>query len=314
MTLTFLLSSLVLVNTIGYANSYGVFEQYYVSKLRLSVSQISWAGSIQVFLLCAVPIVTGRVFHYGLLRALLVVGGLLQGICGGIGGGLVHNPTLMCVATYFPERRAFAHTLVTVGASPGGIVLSIIRQQMLPHAGLAWTLRCMALVVLVNSILVVALVRDRLPPRPRAPSSSLITHYAVTVLGVDHSNSLIILLILNSSGYPVRILSALEADAYLGPLRTPVVLALILGVLFIGWIGAKTVTSLYVLASLFGLANGAGQGMIVAGLPSLTTDLNRLGTRSGMILGVRSLAVLTGPPMAGALIEVDHGRYLYMQI
>ncbi|KAB5517490.1 major facilitator superfamily domain-containing protein [Coniochaeta sp. 2T2.1] len=267
------------------------------------------------------------------------------GICGGIGGGLVYNPILMCVATYFPKRRALALTLVTIGASTGGIVFSIIAQQMLPHAGLAWTLRCMALVVLVNSILVIALARDRLPPRPRAPFFELsafrelpyslfsigvffcscalrytdapirqITHYAVTVLGVDRSRSLTILLILNASGYPGRILSALVADAYLGPLRTLVVLALTLGALFIRWIGVKMVTSLYVLASLFGFANGAGQGMIIAGLPSLTTDLNRLGTRSGMILGVLSLAVLTGPPIAGALIEVDHGRYLYMQI
>jgi MFS family permease len=106
----------------------------------------------------------------------------------------------------------------------------------------------------------------------------------------------------------------LVADAYLGPLRTLVILSLVLGVLFVGWIGVKTTTSLFVLAALFGFANGAGQGMIVAGLPSLTTDLNRLGTRSGMVLAVLSLAVLTGPPIAGALIEIDHGRYLYMQI
>ena len=58
----------------------------------------------------------------------------------------------------------------------------------------------------------------------------------------------------------------------------------------------------------------APQGMIVAGLPSVTTDLNRLGSRSGMILAVLSIAVLTGPPIAGLLIEAWQGRYLYMQI
>lgn len=126
--------------------------------------------------------------------------------------------------------------------------------------------------------------------------------------------SLVLLLVLNAAGYPGRILSALMADAYLGPLRTLVILALALGVLFIGWIGVKSTTSLFVLAALFGFVNGAGQGMIVAGLPSVTTDLNRLGTRSGMILAVLSIAVLTGPPIAGALIEAGQGRYLYMQI
>ena len=57
-----------------------------------------------------------------------------------------------------------------------------------------------------------------------------VIHYAVTVLGVDRSRSLIIILILNTSGYLSRILSALVADAHLGPLRTLVVLALVLRV------------------------------------------------------------------------------------
>jgi hypothetical protein len=271
------------------------------------------------------------------------------------------------VATYFPadKRPALAITLVTCGASTGGVVFPVVARQMLPRAGLAWTLRCMALVVLVDGVVVVALARDRLPPRPSAPLLELgafrelpyslfsvgvffcswalyvaydyvsiapknglqkyiqalltsylrqITHYAVSVLGVDQSMSLTLLLILNASGYPGRIASALVADAYLGPLRTLAVLSLALGLLFIGWIGVRSATSLYVLAALFGFANGAAQGMIVAGLPSLTTDLNKLGTRSGMVLAVLSVAVLTGPPIAGALIEVGHGQYLYMQI
>ena len=134
-------------------------------------------------------IFSGRVFDAGLLRPLLVCGSALmvvglatasvateywqlvlaQGVCGGIGAGLVYSPVLASVATYFPKRRAFALTVVTCGASTGGIVFPVVAQQMLPKAGLAWTLRCMALVVLVDSLVVVALARDRLPPRPTAP-------------------------------------------------------------------------------------------------------------------------------------------------
>lgn len=126
--------------------------------------------------------------------------------------------------------------------------------------------------------------------------------------------SFVLLLILNGFGYPGRIFSVLVADAYLGPLRTLFLLSMALSVLFVGWIGVKATTSLFVLAALFGFVNGAAQAMIIAGLPSLTIDLNRLGTRSGMILAVLSIAVLTGPPIAGALIEAGQGRYLYMQI
>lgn len=139
--------------------------------------------------MCSVSIFSGRLFDAGLLRPLLVSGCLLeviglvtasvatnywqlllsQGICGGIGAGLAYSPILACVATYFPKRRALAITLVTCGASTGGIVFPIVAQQMLPRAGLAWTLRCVALVVLVDGLVIVALAKDRLPPRPSAP-------------------------------------------------------------------------------------------------------------------------------------------------
>ena len=94
---------------------------------------------------------------------------LSQGICGGIGAGLTYSPILACVATYFVKRRSLAMALVTCGACTGGIVFPIVAQQLLPRVGLAWTLRCMALVVLVNGTIAVALARDRLPPRPGAP-------------------------------------------------------------------------------------------------------------------------------------------------
>ena len=42
-----------LVNTLtwGYVTSYGVFQTYYVQELSYSASDISWIGSIQIFLL-----------------------------------------------------------------------------------------------------------------------------------------------------------------------------------------------------------------------------------------------------------------------
>ena len=51
---------------------------------------------------------------------------LAQAICGGIGGGLVYNTILVCVATYFPERRTLALALLSIGASTVGKVVSII--------------------------------------------------------------------------------------------------------------------------------------------------------------------------------------------
>lgn len=38
-----------------------------------------------------------------------------------------------------------------------------------------------------------------------------------------------------------------------------------------------------------------------------------MGVRTGMCFSVISVACLTGPPLAGALIERDHGGFLFAQ-
>ena len=84
-----------------------------------------------------------------------------------------------------------------------------------------------------------------------------------------------------------------------------------LGVLFIGWIGAKMSASLFVLSALFDFANGARQGMIVAGLLNLTTDSNRLETRYGMVLAVLSIGV-GSPLVAGSTCICRSGEACQM--
>lgn len=39
-----------------------------------------------------------------------------------------------------------------------------------------------------------------------------------------------------------------------------------------------------------------------------------MGVRTGMCFTVVSIACLTGPPIAGALMELNQGRFLYAQI
>jgi hypothetical protein len=45
----------------------------------------------------------------------------------------------------------------------------------------------------------------------------------------------------------------------------------------------------------------------------LTTDLNRMGVRTGMVLTILSFASLTGSPIAGVLVQRANGSYLYAQ-
>ncbi|KAL7621171.1 hypothetical protein AAE478_008488 [Parahypoxylon ruwenzoriense] len=340
-----LVAHLTLFNNFGYFNSFGIFEQYYSTHLGLSLSTLSWTGSIQVFLLLGIGTFAGRLFDAGYFGSLIVAGSVLQlfgtfmtslassywqiflaqGVATGIGAGLIYCPMMANVATYFDKKRSLAIAIVTSGTASGGVVYPIIAQQLLSSAGFPWTVRCMGFVMLFNFAVIIAFARRRLPPRPSGSLIELdafgelpyalfsINHFGVAVVGVDSGTSLTLLLILNALGCPGRIIPALISDAFFGPFQTVVPLVLGSGVLYFGWMGIRSWGDLVAFAVLFGFINGGVQGMLMAGLPSLTEDLSKMGTRTGMILSIASVATLTGPPIAGALIETGNGRYIYMQ-
>ncbi|KAF3059477.1 Riboflavin transporter MCH5 [Daldinia childiae] len=353
---------LALFNTFGWFNSYGIFQDYYTEELNLPLSAVSWTGSVQVFLLACIGMFSGRLFDAGYFRSLIMIGSILQilavfmasiateywqlflaqGVCGGLGAGILYCPIIACVSTYFARKRALAIALVTSGGATGGLVFPIIAQQLPDKIGFPWTMRIMGFVVMFNASVMLIFARTRLPPRPRGPVVewtafkelpyslytagafcvlwsvyliyNYINHYGRTILHMEPTTSLNTLFIANAVGVPGRIIPALISDAYLGPFRTLVPLAISASVLYFGWIGVRDPTALYVFAVLSGIINGGVQTIAMAGLPSLTKDLSKVGTRSGMIMTVGSFACLTGPPIAGALIDVADGRYLYMQI
>jgi MFS family permease len=94
---------------------------------------------------------------------------LAQGVCKGLGDGLVFCPTVSLVATYFSTRRSLAMALVASGGATGGIIFPLIAQQMLPKSGFGWTVRTMAFVILFNAIVALLIARVRLPPQKTGP-------------------------------------------------------------------------------------------------------------------------------------------------
>lgn len=83
--------------------------------------------------------------------------------------------------------------------------------------------------------------------------------------------------------------------------------------MFFAWIGIDKSASLYVFAAFYGTGSAGIQSLFPPALSSLTQDLSTAGTRLGMGFFVVSFAVLTGTPIAGALIAADGGSYLYAQ-
>ncbi|EED22205.1 monocarboxylate permease, putative [Talaromyces stipitatus ATCC 10500] len=354
------MAHLILFCTWGFINSFGFFQAYYEVTMRVSGSRISWVASIQAFLLSFIGSFSGRLMDAGYYRYCLIGGFILQiigifmvslckqywqvflaqGLCCGIGDGLLFCPTTALIATYFVKRRAIALGLSLSGSSTGGLIFPIMVQQLLPKIGFAWTVRCMGFVVLFCSIVCLSLARPRLPRRVSGPlvepsafrelpyslfvvgifltlwavyfSYFYINSYALDVIGTSNSDSLSMLYIINGMGIPGRIVPTLAADRYFGGiLNTYVVLGIIAGVLLYCWMAVKSYGGVIAFVICYGLIGGGVQGTALSSLPMLTTDLSKMGVRSGMVLSIVAFACLTGPPLAGALIQRDDGSYTY---
>ncbi|OGM47169.1 MFS monocarboxylate transporter [Aspergillus bombycis] len=134
-------SFLLFITTWGFSTTLSAFQSYYQSDLlsTSSPSRIAWVGTIQAFFLISTGVITGPLFDRGYLHHLMIAGcflttlGLMllslsteyyqvflsQGVCYGVGSGLIYVPALSLVSTRFTTRGGIAVGLVTSGASIG---------------------------------------------------------------------------------------------------------------------------------------------------------------------------------------------------
>ena len=180
-----LVGHLVMFNTWGYINSFGFFQAYYTNVLGHSPSDVSWIVSVQIFLLSFIGVFSGRITDAGYYRHTLICGSafqllavfttplarsygqifLAQGICGGIGNGLLFGPTVALVSTYFAKKRSVALAIVLSGSGTGGVIFPLVGQQLLSRVGYGWTVRGMGFMILLNVVIAISLARTRVPPR-----------------------------------------------------------------------------------------------------------------------------------------------------
>ena len=163
-----------------------MFQTYYATLLApLPPSDISWIGSFQIFLLFFIGTLTGRLTDAGFFRPVVASGFVLmtvgifatsfcsqywqfflaQGVCVGLGNGLVFCPTIALLSTYFQRRRALAIGIAACGSATGGLIYPVMVRQLLPTVGFAWSVRAIGFVVLVTSCVSVTFMRTRISPR-----------------------------------------------------------------------------------------------------------------------------------------------------
>ncbi|KAI4844842.1 MFS transporter, MCP family, solute carrier family 16, member 10 [Aureobasidium sp. EXF-8845] len=340
---------LVVFASWGYANSFGTFQAYYTESLGETPATISWIGSIQVWVLFFLGTFAGRAMDAGYFRPTFAVGTvfqlvgifmtslstkywqlfLAQGVCTGIGSGILFTPSMALLSTYFSSHKGIAVAIATTANSAGGALYPLIARQLLAQIGFGWTMRVLGLINMIFLCTAGLVMKPRLPPRKSGPlvdfsafkeveymllsiglcfhMSSLyftnwyIASYGRDMLDLSYSSSIVLLIILNGVGIPARVLAGHIADRYLGALNTLIPVLLYVNVLAFCWMGVTSQTSLYIFVSFYGLGLAAFQSLIPTTVARMTKDISKVGTR------------MVGPPIGGALLSADSGAYLYAQ-
>ncbi|CZT14492.1 related to monocarboxylate transporter [Ramularia collo-cygni] len=247
------------------------------------------------------------------------------------------------LTTYFAKKRAFVVGIAALGSCTGGVVIPIVVQQLLPRIGFPWTVRVIGFVMLATNAVTIALYRTRLPPRKAGPliewtafkeapyalycaamffnfwglyfAFFYIGSYGRNVLGVSYQQSINLLLTVVCVGFIFRLVPNYFADR-IGSLNTLIPFTSLCSIMMFGWIGVESVPGLFAFAALYGSGSAGVQSLFPAVFGSLmrVPDMKKAGVRMGMTFSIISFAALTGPPLAGALIQRSNGGYLSAQI
>lgn len=94
---------------------------------------------------------------------------LAQGICTGLGNGLMFTPTMTIISTYFSTKRAVALAIAACGSTVGGLVFPSMARMLLPTIGFGWTMRAIGLIQLVTLVAALVVVRPRVIPKIGGP-------------------------------------------------------------------------------------------------------------------------------------------------
>ncbi|KFY43938.1 hypothetical protein V495_03692 [Pseudogymnoascus sp. VKM F-4514 (FW-929)] len=86
---------------------------------------------------------------------------LSQGVCFGLGMGLIFNATVGLIPQWFDRRRSFANSIGTAGSGIGGLIYSLATQAMIQSLGLGWAFRILAICSCTVISLSTLLIRDR---------------------------------------------------------------------------------------------------------------------------------------------------------
>ncbi|KAF7592018.1 hypothetical protein BBP40_000799 [Aspergillus hancockii] len=190
--LTILGSFTGLFCTVGFMNSFGIFEEYY-GKEQLadkSASTIAWLGAISIFFIFFASVFSGQLLDVFGPTLMLCLGSLgtvfsimmtslckefyqfilAQGVLLGLSLALLACPMMALVGQHIKVKRGAALGIVLGGSSLGGVIWPIVINKLLqkPDIGFGWTMRIVGFIMI--PLLAISCIFCR-PPKASHPQT-----------------------------------------------------------------------------------------------------------------------------------------------
>ncbi|KAI8097611.1 major facilitator superfamily domain-containing protein [Halteromyces radiatus] len=173
--------------TYGLPFSYSVMQQYYQRSpefMDASITMLALVGTLTTSVTYIGGAIVGVLGGRFSLKSMMVAGSLMmvvglvaasfanqvwqlilsQGILLGLGGSFVYNSFMTFVPMYWFKYRGIATGIIFAGAGVFGLICPIVVEKGLNALGFRWTLRIMALFVLVLCLGSCLVVRPRYAP------------------------------------------------------------------------------------------------------------------------------------------------------
>jgi len=242
-----------------------------------------------------------------------------------------------------------AMALTTCGAPVGGIIYTLMFQQLIDRIGFGSTIRAMGFFMLGTYLISFPLLlwgvsnlgdigtgtrrkmfdsaalRD-LPFWSYSLSNFFIftgymvpfifiSAYGQSRLGLSQSEALNMIIAAQASSILGRLVAG-YVSSRIGAMIPWIVSAMASGAICLGWIGVRSESGFIVVACLYGFFSGPLIPLPPSVFPLVCTDPRVLGARLGMAQAIGSIASLIGAPIAGALLTTGGGgdNYTALQL
>ncbi|KAJ3388706.1 hypothetical protein HDU84_009551 [Entophlyctis sp. JEL0112] len=340
------------INFLGLGTLYcfGVYSNYY-NKMNLDrLAVIQFIGSIATACLVSGGFVSGMLAEKFGMRLITGIGvivmflGLLlasfatstwqfmltQGFLFGIGSSLSYFSSLAAISQWWGKRRSIATGIAASGSGLGGLVLSPSVNALLSSVGLSWTLRIMALLILVVLLLLLPFVKQRIATTaskvpwdimvdfrfllllgavffataPNFIPAFIMPTYAEDVVGLTATDGATLLSIFNLASFLGRIAVGFAADIAIGKANSFIICTFLTSFsMLVIWPLCHSFGMLIFFALVVGFFSGAYFVLI----PVIVGEMfgsARIGSLTGLAYVFSSIGYLGGPPVAGTIRDM----------